>query len=404
MKSVKSKTKEALRNHIAEGEKTALESYLEGVQLVKVAKLVSSEDQDSETPQTKRMIPESYKYDPKALNPLAKMLWALSVSLGHAMTAHRSFTKLKSSTFSPDGLVGGRGYVMSVKEIRQRLYEACEAISAVSDTIHDEINAPHWKPALPELPEGELDRVERLVGEANRNLEAPESEIETDQNEVELNGPQADLGDSELTEEEFGAGVDDWEEEDQESDKDEFDSEDDSEEDETAPYPIKTADTHLPGENLSVPRMRRNHWETPDHIVEPWGSQLPTDRSVGPYGYDFGIGEGASGQGMDNVSETSMLPGDQLRTAPKFTSNNLDSRKATSILPQDMKSSRPQRVDYYKLFDDRGMSELPESGTSKLETDRDLFPREDFTVETKGLDFVNKNLFQSFDPNKKARR
>jgi hypothetical protein len=148
----------------------------------------------------KRAIPQNYDYDPKALQPLAEMLWALSVSLGHAMTAHRKFVKLKSATISPDGMVGGRGYVMSVKDIRKTLHDACEAISAVSDTIHDELHAPHWRPKLAELEKNDVENVERLVGEAEKILDDPEGETEDDIDEgledAEKDGPEADLAEA----------------------------------------------------------------------------------------------------------------------------------------------------------------------------------------------------------------
>lgn len=134
---------------------------------------------------TKRQIPENHEFNPKALKPMARMLWAMSVSLGHALAAYRQFTRLKSVTVSPDGLVGGRGYVMSVKDVRSRLYEACEALSSISDTVHDEINAPHWKPKLAELEKNDQDDVEKLLGEAEHNLEDPESEAEDEMEDVE---------------------------------------------------------------------------------------------------------------------------------------------------------------------------------------------------------------------------
>jgi hypothetical protein len=147
----------------------------------------------------RRAIPKDYDYDPRALKPLARMLWALSISLGHAMTAHRQFTKLKSATISPDGLIGGRGYVMSVKDIRTALHEACEAISSVSDTIHDELHAPHWRPKLAELEGEDIESVERLVGDAERVLENPEDEsfVEDGLNKAEEEGEQAELEQSE---------------------------------------------------------------------------------------------------------------------------------------------------------------------------------------------------------------
>lgn len=160
----------------------------------------------------KRAIPQNYDYDPKALKPLARMLWALSVSLGHAMTAHRQFVKLKSATISPDGLVGGRGYVMSVKDVRKALHDACEAISAVSDTIHDELHAPHWKPKLAELEKNDVESVERLVGDAERIMDDPEGETSDDEPELmekaEKSGPRADLGDEESAGSEMPDGDD----------------------------------------------------------------------------------------------------------------------------------------------------------------------------------------------------
>lgn len=138
----------------------------------------------------KRAIPEGHKYDPKSLKPLAKMLWAMSVSLGHALTAHRQFTRLKSSTVSPDGMIGGRGYVMSVKDVRKDLYDACERLSAISDTIHDELNAPHWKPRIGELEKEDREGIERFVGEAERLLDNPEGDIEDEEEDVEQRGAE----------------------------------------------------------------------------------------------------------------------------------------------------------------------------------------------------------------------
>lgn len=121
-----------------------------------------------------RNIPKGHEYDPKALKPLAKMLWAMSVSMGHALTAYRQFTKLKSSAISPDGMLGGRGYVMDVRDVRKKLYEACEALSMISDTIHDEINAPHWKPKLEQLTKGDEEDVRRYVDKAEEVFDEAE--------------------------------------------------------------------------------------------------------------------------------------------------------------------------------------------------------------------------------------
>ncbi len=121
-----------------------------------------------------RQIPKGFTYDPRALKPLARMLLSLSVSLGHSLTAYRHFTRLKSSTVSPDGRVGGRGYVMDVREVRARLQQACELLSDVSDTIHDEINAPHWKPKLSDLGANDAEDLAALLEQSREILDDPE--------------------------------------------------------------------------------------------------------------------------------------------------------------------------------------------------------------------------------------
>ena len=200
---LRKKTLAKLRRHVQHLERAALEAQMESIGYegsVRVAGEVPPQFQDSSPEMDnevgghlKRAIPSNFDYDPNALKPLAKVSFALGVALGHAMTAHREFTKLKSSTISPDGLIGGRGYVLSVKEVRKHLHDACEAISMVADTIHDEIHAPHWQPKLAELEKQDLESVERLVGEADKALDDPEAEVEEEIEETEHEGERAEL-------------------------------------------------------------------------------------------------------------------------------------------------------------------------------------------------------------------
>lgn len=139
----------------------------------------------------KRNIPATFEYNPKALKPLARMLLSMSISLGHALTAYREFTKLKSSNISPDGKVGGRGYVLGVKDVRAKLQEACELISAVSDTVYDEINAPHWKPKLADLGKNEAEDITEFLEESKKIMDDPEgyADEELDEHEEKNDGP-----------------------------------------------------------------------------------------------------------------------------------------------------------------------------------------------------------------------
>ena len=138
-----------------------------------------------------RKIPTNHSFDSKALKPLVKMLWATSVALGHTLTAHRQFSRLKSVSFSPDGLVGGHGYVMSVKAVRSKLYEASEFLSLICDSIYDEIKAPHWQPKMADLAKGDFIEVKKLLGDATNYLEDPEGEADEDMEEVK-DGPAPD--------------------------------------------------------------------------------------------------------------------------------------------------------------------------------------------------------------------
>jgi hypothetical protein len=132
----------------------------------------------------KRNIPKDHPYEPRALKPMAKALWAATVGLGHVLAAYRHFSRLKSATISPDGQLGGRGYVMAVTEIRQKLYDASEALSAITDTLYDEISAPHWKPKLAQLDETDAKEVERFVGKTQDYMESPEDEAEEEMEDV----------------------------------------------------------------------------------------------------------------------------------------------------------------------------------------------------------------------------
>jgi len=87
---------------------------------------------------------KGFEWSPDVLKNLARILWASERAHGYAMSALRLFSKMPSSEFSPDGLLGGRGYIQAVKDMRANLGQSVEVLSSFSDTIYDEINADHW--------------------------------------------------------------------------------------------------------------------------------------------------------------------------------------------------------------------------------------------------------------------
>jgi hypothetical protein len=241
----------------------------------------------------------------------------MSVALGHAMNAHRQFTKLKSSVVSPDGLLGGRGYVMGVKDIRAKLYESCEYLSAISDTLHDEIHAPHWKPKLAELEKSDKEDLQNLLSDADQNLEDPEEEAVEQMEEAEERGAWGPK--NKKNQEESGSMVPRG---------------GDSEVVNRKPLLRKEANSSVSPDSLPGPRVQHldradqdqtgplgsYNSEEPWDLSAPWGqmggvtyntnrerysqSVLPDDDTP-TEGYDFGLGYGARGQGMQHVNPSS---------------------------------------------------------------------------------------------------
>ena len=100
-----------------------------------------------------------FEFNVKNLVPLTRTLRSILSALGFAMSGYTTFTKTKSSHVSPDGNLGGRGYIMKIPDLRRQLMNCIEVLSSVSDTLHDEINASHWLPQIDDAP-GKRERRE----------------------------------------------------------------------------------------------------------------------------------------------------------------------------------------------------------------------------------------------------
>lgn len=148
----------------------------------------SNQKPDGSGDGAKRAIPQGHKYNHKDLRPLARTLFAASVALGHSITAYKEFSRIKSSSISPDGMLGGKGYVMKVRDIRSHLQQASELLSTITDTLHDELHAPHWQPEIREL-DG-YNGVEELIEESDEVLENPEQFGDAGVDEVEKSAPK----------------------------------------------------------------------------------------------------------------------------------------------------------------------------------------------------------------------
>lgn len=123
---------------------------------------------------SKRDFGEGFDFNPRQLKPLAQTLRATLMALGHIVSANSTFLKIKSADVSPDGSLGGRGYVMKVTDIRRQFMNAAEVLSAVSDTLYDEMKAPHWHPEADDGGSREREEVKAIMDEVQDIRANPE--------------------------------------------------------------------------------------------------------------------------------------------------------------------------------------------------------------------------------------
>lgn len=122
-----------------------------------------------------RDIDGQFVFNARHLKPLALTLRSSLMALGHVASAYTRFTKIKSSNVSPDGNLGGKGYIQKISDMRRQLVNCVEALSSLTDTIYDELNAPHWNPAEDTMTPRDRDEVKEIVHEAENIKDDPEA-------------------------------------------------------------------------------------------------------------------------------------------------------------------------------------------------------------------------------------
>lgn len=132
------------------------------------------------TPNPSERLPVgNFNYNPKHAKPLAKTLRSSLAALGHVLSAYNVFAKVKSARVSPDGALGGKGYIQKIPDMRKQFMNTVEALSSLSDTLYDEVNAPHWSVlSRQETPE-EKEEVAAILSDVEEIREDPEEWAET---------------------------------------------------------------------------------------------------------------------------------------------------------------------------------------------------------------------------------
>jgi len=123
---------------------------------------------------SERQIDGDFVFNAKHLKPLAKSMRSALMALGHTTSAYNRFVKIKSRNISPDGSLGGRGYIQKIPDMRRQLMNCVEALSAFTDTVFDELQAPHWDPAEDRLTSRDREEVFEIVEDAEQIKDDPE--------------------------------------------------------------------------------------------------------------------------------------------------------------------------------------------------------------------------------------
>jgi len=87
---------------------------------------------------------EGFDYDPSKATILKKALHNINVSLGTMISAMKDLSILRGSDITPDGMLGGRGFIMPFREVKEKISTAITELSNVTDTLADELTNPKW--------------------------------------------------------------------------------------------------------------------------------------------------------------------------------------------------------------------------------------------------------------------
>lgn len=144
-----------------------------------------------QTGEQDRTLYPDYAFDPRKAKVLAKVLRATTAALGHSLAGYEQFSKLKSGDISPDGKLGGKGYIQKIPEMRRAYMNVVEALSALSDTLYDEVRAPHWTAISRQKTPQEQAEVKKIVQDALEIREDPEGWADQEAAEMDRENAEA---------------------------------------------------------------------------------------------------------------------------------------------------------------------------------------------------------------------
>lgn len=125
---------------------------------------------------------DGFEYDKSKAKILKDVLHNVNVSLGTLMAAMKQLSMLRGSDVTPDGKIGGRGFIMEFKDVKQGINESVGTLSDITDSIADELKNPGWglKDSEVKKLKKEQEKAEEIEEEVEEMAESePEPEEET---------------------------------------------------------------------------------------------------------------------------------------------------------------------------------------------------------------------------------
>jgi hypothetical protein len=125
---------------------------------------------------------DGFEYDKSHAKTLQKVLHNLNVALGTQIAAMKDLAMLRGSDITPDGKLGGRGFVMEFKEMKSLLNESINNLSDITDSIGDELTNPKWGLSKTQVKkiEKEKDKVQDEVEEVQEEIKEEKAEESLD--------------------------------------------------------------------------------------------------------------------------------------------------------------------------------------------------------------------------------
>lgn len=118
-------------------------------------------------------------YDKTKVSHIVSVLTQVSAAMDYTKKALEELTSVPSDEISPDGNLGGRGNVMSVRDMKTEMSEALVSLSTLRDTLSDELNNPGWG-----LSKDEKDSITRIQEKSEESSQDVMEDITTELEQI----------------------------------------------------------------------------------------------------------------------------------------------------------------------------------------------------------------------------